>query len=137
MSRLAFAMLAVAMLHPGFAVAADVAAIAKPGGEYRMQGRGFGANASPYEGTCSLSGQGPTYRVSCYNRDTRHTYSGYGLMNGDTLAITIGDDLRGDHGNLFVGEYLVLYARQPDGAFAGTWIDSRGASGSESLTPLE
>ena len=106
-------------------------------GDYVMRGRGFAPDDSAYEGTCSLRGDGPVYEVSCFNKATRHTYAGRGLSVGDTLSITIGDTLRGDHGSVFVGEYLVVYKRGPNRLLEGTWIDTRGgAAGTETLTPI-
>jgi hypothetical protein len=118
---------------------AEAAAAESPSlaGDYRMEGRGLAPEDSPYQGTCSLRGDGPVYDVSCFNADTRHTYVGRGLADGDRLAIFIGDSLRGDHGGVFAGEYLVLYQRQPDGVLAGTWIAAASrAAGRETLTPL-
>ena len=136
MNRLPSSLLAL-----GFAaicVAEAAAAEAPPlAGDYRMQGRGFAPADSPYQGTCSLRGDGPVYDVSCFNADTRHTYVGRGLADGDTLAIFIGDSLRGDHGGIFAGEYLVLYRRQSNGVLEGTWIAAASsAAGRETLTPL-
>jgi hypothetical protein len=106
-------------------------------GEYVMRGRGFAPNDSAYEGTCLLRGDGPVYEVSCFNKATRHTYAGRGLAVGDTLSITIGDMLRGDHGSVFAGEYLVVYKRGPNGLLEGTWTDTQGsAAGTETLTPM-
>jgi hypothetical protein len=113
---------------------------AQPGGlagEYVMRGRGLAPYDSAYEGTCSLRGDGPVYEVSCFNKATRHTYAGLGLSVGDTLSITIGDMLRGDHGGVFAGEYLVVYKRGPNGLLEGTWTATRGGSvGTETLTPI-
>jgi len=106
-------------------------------GSYLMQGRGFGPADAPYEGTCTLTGDGPLYEVSCFNEATRHTYVGRGLAEGTTLAVTIGDELHGDHRSLYVGEYLVLYTRQSDGRFEGIWTDASGTTGHEMLTPLD
>jgi len=104
-------------------------------GEYTMQGKGFGANDSAYTGTCSLMRETHGYRVSCYNRDTRHTYVGKGLSQGDTLAVLIGDMLKGDHDDVYVGEYLVLYQRKPDGNLTGTWVHAKSQfAGMETLT---
>ncbi len=106
-------------------------------GDYEMRGKGFGPNDSAYEGTCALRGNGPIYEVSCFNQATRHTYIGRGLAAGDTLSITIGDMLRGDHGGVFAGEYLVVYKRKPNGLLEGTWTETRGgAAGTEALTPM-
>lgn len=113
-----------------------VAAEADFAGEYAMSGKGFGPRDTAYLGTCSLSRDQQAYRVSCYNSDTRHTYTGRGVAAGDTLAVFIGDELKGDHNSLFTGEYLVLYRRQPDGSLAGTWLHAASpASGAETLTP--
>lgn len=136
MNRLVILM-AAAAFHSGVVAAADGGAGVNFAGDYRMQGKGFGRNDRPYEGTCSLSGDGPAYRVSCYNNETQHTYSGRGLANGDTLAINIGDYLQGDHGGVFVGEYLAVYRRKADGVLEGIWVHSSGAGGSESLTLLD
>jgi hypothetical protein len=137
MSRFALAALIALTLDAGVAAAADIDPAVDLAGQYRMQGKGFGANDSAYDGTCSLSREGPDYRVSCYNSQTRHTYSGRGLVSGDRLAIVIGDQLRGDHTGVFMGEYLVLYRRRADGVLEGTWIEAAGpASGSETLTPM-
>jgi hypothetical protein len=107
-------------------------------GEYVMRGRGVGPGDSPYEGTCSLRGDGPVLEVSCFNQETGHTYVGRGLASGETLSITIGDVLSGDHGGVFVGEYLVVYRRGPNGLLEGTWVETRGgASGVETLTRLD
>ncbi len=105
-------------------------------GEYLMRGQGFGPGDAAYQGTCSLGGDGPVYEVSCFNEATRHTYVGRGLAAGDTLAIAIGDMLRGDHGAVFVGEYLVIYERKSNGRLEGTWTGTRGSTaGTETLTP--
>ncbi|WP_119417857.1 hypothetical protein [Desertibaculum subflavum] len=121
-----------ALLAAGGASAAEI----DFSGEYVMRGRGFAANDSAYQGTCSLQRQADIYQVSCYNQDTRHTYTGKGLATGDTLAIFIGDLLKGDHNRSFAGEYLVVYRRQPDGSLAGTWVHSESESaGAETLTP--
>ena len=136
MNRMLSALGALALLAAGspVATAAESHAFA---GEYRMQGRGFEPQDSPYQGSCTLRGDGPAYEVSCFNVETRHTYVGRGLATGDTLAIFIGDMLNGDHRALFAGEYLVLYRRQADGTLDGTWIDVQGrAAGHETLTPM-
>lgn len=104
-------------------------------GEYTMQGKGFGEKDSAYTGTCSLQSENHGYRVSCFNRDTQHTYVGKGLAHGDTLAIFIGDVLQGDHDAIYAGEYLVLYQRKPDGSLTGTWLHTKSqAAGRETLT---
>jgi hypothetical protein len=105
-------------------------------GDYRMQGKGFSASDAHYEGTCSLRRDNTSYRVSCYNSDTRHTYVGKGLAAGDTLSIFIGDLLQGDHNALFAGEYLVVYRRRADGVLDGTWVHAASAAaGAETLVP--
>jgi hypothetical protein len=105
-------------------------------GDYVMRGKGFAANDSAYQGTCTLKREAAVYQVSCYNQDTRHTYTGKGLATGDTLAIFIGDLLQGDHNRSFTGEYLVVYRRQADGSLTGTWVHSEtDSAGSETLTP--
>ncbi len=104
-------------------------------GEYIMQGKGFEPSDSAYLGTCSLRRDKHGYRVSCFNQDTRHTYVGKALAQGDTLVMFIGDVLKGDHNQSFVGEYLVAYKRQPDGNLTGTWLHAESqAAGAETLT---
>lgn len=106
-------------------------------GNYAMAGKGSGPRDSAYAGTCRIEASGQGYEVSCFNADTRHTYVGKGLARGDTLAIFIGDTLRGDHNVLFAGEYLVLYRARPDGALEGTWLHtSTPSAGAETLTPV-
>ena len=85
-----------------------------------MAGKGSGPRDSAYAGTCRISAVGQGYDVSCFNADTRHTYVGKGLAQGDTLAIFIGDTLRGDHNSVFTGEYLVLYRARADGVLEGS-----------------
>jgi hypothetical protein len=105
-------------------------------GNYRMTGKGFGAHDSAYAGTCRIDAADRGYDVSCYNADTRHTYVGKGLAQGDVLAITIGDTLRGDHNAFFAGEYLVVYRARADGVLEGTWLHTiSGAAGAETLEP--
>jgi len=105
-------------------------------GEYVMNGRGSGPDDAPYSGTCSITRDGANYRVSCFNPAVRHTYSGRGVASGDTLAIFIGDRLRGDHNGIFLGEYLVVYRLQPDGSLSGSWVYANGPDeGSETLRP--
>ena len=105
-------------------------------GEYVMSGKGFSPNDSRYEGTCSIAQDDRAYRVSCFNQDTRHTYVGKGIAMGETLAIFIGDRLKGDHNSVFEGQYLVVYRRQPDGQLVGTWVHAEmETSGAETLTP--
>jgi hypothetical protein len=136
MNRALSALSALALLTGGASSSAAGEAQAFAG-DYRMQGRGFAPQDSPYEGRCTLRGDGPNYDVSCFNADTRHTYVGRGLASGDGLAIFIGDTLRGDHRALFVGEYLILYRRTGDGTLEGTWLDMQGrAAGRETLTPM-
>lgn len=104
-------------------------------GEYVMQGKGYGANDSAYTGTCSFKRVERGYQVSCYNKDTRHTYVGKGMARGDTLAVFIGDLLQGDHDAIYAGEYLVLYQRKPDGNLIGTWVSTKSEfGGAETLT---
>jgi hypothetical protein len=106
-------------------------------GDYRMAGKGSGARDSAYAGTCRIGAAGQGYDVSCFNADTRHTYVGKGLAQGDTLAIFIGDTLRGDHNSVFAGEYLVLYRARSDGVLEGTWVHAGSpAGGIETLTPV-
>ena len=63
-------------------------------------------------------------------------YTGRGLGVGDALAIYIGDRLQGDHSSIYLGEYLVVYRRQPDASLTGAWVYSNGvAEGSETLQP--
>lgn len=105
-------------------------------GDYRMTGKGSGPRDSAYAGTCRISATSQGYDVSCFNADTRHTYVGKGLAQGDTLAIFIGDTLRGDHNSVFTGEYLVLYRVRADGVLEGTWVHAGStAAGAETLTP--
>lgn len=106
-------------------------------GDYGMAGKGSGTRDSAYVGTCRISAAGHGYDVSCFNADTRHTYVGKGLAQGDTLAIFIGDTLRGDHNSVFTGEYLVLYRARADGVLEGTWVHAGStAGGAETLTPV-
>ncbi len=117
------------------ALAQDVAG-ASFAGEYAMAGKGFGPRDSAYSGTCSVKREEPGYIVSCFNRDTRHTYTGKGLAAGETFSVFIGDHLRGDHNDAFVGEYLVVYRRRADGVLEDTWLHaSTAAAGAETLTP--
>jgi hypothetical protein len=75
--------------------------------------------------------------MSCFNADTLHTYVGKGLTQGDTLAIFIGDSLRGDHNSVFTGEYLVLYRARADGVLEGIWGHAGSTDGgAETLTPV-
>jgi hypothetical protein len=101
-----------------------------------MNGQGSGPSDAPYSGTCSIKRDGTNYQVSCFNPAVRHTYSGRGIANGDTLAIFIGDRLQGDHNGVFLGEYLVVYRLQPDGSLSGSWVYANGSDeGSETLRP--
>lgn len=136
-ARALVAALGIALSVP--AVAADGAGNsgeADYSGDYVMTGQGFGAQDSVYHGTCSLTRAGPGYDVSCFNSDTRHTYTGRGLSAGVHLAVFIGDELKGDHNSVYAGEYLVLYQRQADGSLSGTWLQAGSqAGGRETLTP--
>ena len=90
-------------------------------GDDGMTGKGFGPRDSAYAGTCRISASVQGYDVSCFNADTRHTYVGKGTAQDDTLAVFIGDTLRGDHNSIY-GEYLVLYRARADGVLEGTWL---------------
>ena len=104
-------------------------------GEYVMTGKGVGANDSPYVGTCTLKAIETLYDVSCFNSDTRHTYSGKGIDIGDQFSTVIGDVLKGDHSNAYYGEYLVVYRVAADGNMKGRWVHAlSGAHGEETLT---
>lgn len=104
-------------------------------GEYVMTGKGDGSRDSAYKGSCSLKKEGKGYEVSCLNTDTNHTYVGKGLALGNGLAIIIGDQLIGDHGRVYEGEYLVVYQRNDDGSLTGRWVDAQsGQQGNETLT---
>ena len=106
-------------------------------GDYHMAGKGSGSGDSAYAGTCRIGAETQGYAVSCFNADTRHTYSGKGLAQDDMLAISIGDTLRGDHNSVFVAEYLALYRRRADGVLEGTWVHAGSpAAGLETLTPV-
>src|SRR5260370_10082858 len=96
MNRFALIMAAAVVFPPGFAVAADAGAAVNLAGDYRMEGKGLGPNDSPYDGTCSLSGAGPAYRVSCYNPEPQHTYNGRGLAGPELLSIFTGTLLHRD-----------------------------------------
>ena len=106
-------------------------------GEYIMSGKGVGENDRAYIGTCSLKAADTIYEVSCFNSDTRHTYSGKGVLLGDQLSTVIGDTLRGDHAAaVYAGEYLVVYRLSPDNSMKGRWVHmTSGAHGEETLTP--
>ena len=106
-------------------------------GEYVMAGKGVGENDRPYVGTCTLKAVDTIYEVSCFNSDTRHTYSGKGVLLGDQFSIVIGDMLKGDHSAaVYAGEYLVVYQLSPDNSMKGRWVHmTSGAHGEEKLTP--
>jgi hypothetical protein len=105
-------------------------------GDYGMTGKGFGPRDNAYAGTCRISASVQGYDVACFNADTRHTYVGKGTAQDDTLAVFIGDTLRGDHNSVFMGEYLVLYRARADGVLEGTWLHAgSAAAGIETLTP--
>ena len=105
-------------------------------GEYVMAGKGVGENDAAYIGTCTLKAVDTLYEVSCFNADTRHTYSGRGIGSGDQLSTVIGDVLKGDHSSVYVGEYLVTYNVAGDGSMKGRWVHAfSGAHGDETLTP--
>jgi hypothetical protein len=105
-------------------------------GEYVMAGKGAGDNDRPYVGTCTLLAVDTLYNVSCFNSDTRHTYSGKGIHLGDQFSIVIGDALVGDHSTIYAGEYLVVYRIAADGSLNGRWVHaSSGTYGEEALTP--
>lgn len=133
-----------AMLAAGIVAIGGAAAASGPeqpsrdfSGDYAMAGKGVGPRDSAYAGTCRISAADHGYDVSCFNGDTRHTYTGKGLARGDTLAIFIGDTLRGDHNSVFTGEYLVLYRARPDGVLEGSWLHAGSpAAGAETLTPV-
>lgn len=134
-----FAMLVTSIIAMGGAALASgsESPVRKFSGDYEMAGKGSGPRDSAYAGTCKISVAGEGYDVSCFNADTRHTYVGKGLAHGNTLAIFIGDTLRGDHNSVFTGEYLVLYRVRADGALEGTWVHTGSpAFGAETLTPV-
>ncbi|MGQ0680855.1 hypothetical protein [Bradyrhizobium sp.] len=107
-------------------------------GEYVMAGKGVGENDRPYVGTCTLKAVDTIYEVSCFNSDTRHTYSGKGVLLGEQFSTVIGDMLKGDHSAaVYVGEYLVVYQLSPDNSMKGRWVHmTSGAHGNETLTPM-
>ena len=132
----AIAVLAISIFALGGSAVAEVSA-RDFSGDYRMVGKGSGARDNAYAGTCRIAAAGKGYDVSCFNADTHHTYVGKGLAQGDTLAIFIGDVLRGDHNSVFAGEYLVLYRAHADGVLEGTWVHAgSSAVGIETLTPV-
>jgi hypothetical protein len=106
-------------------------------GEYVMAGKGVGENDLAYVGTCTLKAVESLYEVSCFNSDTRHTYSGKGIRLGDQFSTVIGDMLKGDHSAaVYAGEYLVVYRLSPDSSMKGRWVHmTSGAHGEETLTP--
>jgi hypothetical protein len=105
-------------------------------GEYVMSGKGFDPADSAYTGTCSVKPGKHAYHVSCFNVGTKHTYSGHGIGVGDTFAVFIGDTLKGDHNQVFAGEYLVVYRREASGVLSGVWVHAESrAAGAETLTP--
>ena len=105
-------------------------------GDYVMAGKGAGANDSAYVGTCTLKAAETLYDVSCFNSDTKHTYTGKGIGLGDQLSTFIGDTLKGDHSSVYAGEYLVVYRVATDGSMQGRWVHAlSGAHGDETLTP--
>lgn len=130
----------------GFIVTAGLLTVLQPAlaaeprdlsGEYVMKGKGVGENDSAYAGTCTLKSVETLYDVSCFNADTKHTYSGKGIALGDQFSMVIGDVLKGDHSSVYVGEYLVVYRASPDGSMRGRWVHAlSGASGEETLTPI-
>ena len=106
-------------------------------GEYVMSGKGVGENDRPYVGTCTLKALDTIYEVSCFNSDTRHTYSGKGVLLDEQFSTVIGDTLKGDHSAaVYAGEYLVVYRLSPDKGMKGRWVHmTSGAHGEETLTP--
>ena len=106
-------------------------------GEYIMSGKGVGENDIAYVGTCTLTAVDTIYEVSCFNSDTKHTYSGKGVLLGEQLSTVIGDTLKGDHSAVvYAGEYLVVYRLSPDNSMKGRWVHmTSGAHGAETLTP--
>jgi hypothetical protein len=105
-------------------------------GEYVMAGKGVGENDRAYVGTCTFKAMETLYDVSCFNSDTRHTYSGKGIAIGDQLSTVIGDELKGDHSSVYAGEYLVVCRVAADGSMKGRWVHAlSGAHGEETLTP--
>jgi hypothetical protein len=125
----AAAALWISLLVPAQAEQRDLA------GEYVMSGKGVGENDQPYVGTCTLTAVDTIYEVSCFNSDTRHTYSGKGVLLGEQFSTVIGDTLKGDHSAaVYAGEYLVVYRISPDG-MKGRWVHmTSGAHGEETLT---
>lgn len=128
---------AVAALLSGSVLPARAAEQTDLSGEYVMSGKGVGENDRPYVGTCSLKAVDTIYEVSCFNSDTRHTYSGKGVLLGEQFSTVIGDMLKGDHSAaIYAGEYLVVYRLLPDNGMKGRWVHmTSGAHGEETLTP--
>jgi len=128
---------AAAALLAGLMLPAQAAEQRDVSGEYVMAGKGVGENDRPYVGTCTLKAIDTIYEVSCFNSDTRHTYSGKGVLLGDQFSTVIGDTLRGDHSAaVYSGEYLVVYLLSPDNSMKGRWVHmTSGAHGEETLTP--
>lgn len=127
----AAAALSFASLVPAVAEQRDLS------GEYVMSGKGVGENDRPYVGTCTLKAVDTIYEVSCFNSDTRHTYSGKGVLLGEQFSTVIGDMLKGDHSAaVYAGEYLVVYRLSPNNGMKGRWVHmTSGAHGEETLTP--
>jgi hypothetical protein len=127
----AAAALLIGLMLPAQAAEKDLS------GEYVMAGKGVGENDRPYVGTCTLKAVDTIYEVSCFNSDTRHTYSGKGVLLGDQFSTVIGDMLRSDHSApVYAGEYLVVYRLSPDSSMKGRWAHmTSGAHGEETLTP--
>lgn len=127
------AVLFVASLIGSVAHAADQRDLS---GEYVMAGKGVGEGDTAYIGTCTLKADDTLYEVSCFNSDTRHTYTGRGIALGDQLSTVIGDVLKGDHSRVYAGEYLVMYRVAADGSMKGRWVHAlSGTHGDETLTP--
>lgn len=129
--------LAGCALSFGLAAAQSAAAADKDlSGVYEMKGKGVAADDTPYAGTCKLQAHGTYYEVSCLNIAANHTYIGKGMVTGDRFSLVIGDMLSGDHGQLYSGEYLVVYKIAADGSMRGQWVHILSEStGEETLTP--
>lgn len=122
--------IALAVIAPTAAQSRDLS------GDYVMQGKGVGDSDLAYVGTCNFKAIETLYDVACFNADTRHTYSGRGIADGDQFSIVIGDLLKGDHGSAYLGEYLVVYRVAADGRMTGRWVHAlSGTHGLETLTP--
>ncbi|MFA5949262.1 MAG: hypothetical protein WC807_03155 [Hyphomicrobium sp.] len=92
-------------------------------GEYAMKGTSLRPNSTPYVGVCTLKLEGPAYNVNCTNTDSGDKYVGRGLQRGDMFS-------------LYLGEYLIVYHVQGDGALAGNWAHARSNDyGEETLSP--